>query len=44
MRMNVQINDYDVDLVILDLGSDVNILTNKAWEMMGKRQLDHSLV
>ena len=24
-RMNVQIGDYDVDLVILDLGSDVNI-------------------
>ena len=29
MRMNVQIGDYEVDSVILDLGSDVNILTNK---------------
>ena len=29
MRMNVQIGDYEVDSVILDLGSDVNILTNQ---------------
>ena len=29
MRMNVQIGDYEVDSVILDLGSDVNILTKK---------------
>ena len=29
MRMNVQIGDYEVDSVILDLGLDVNILTNK---------------
>ena len=27
MRMNIQIGDYEVYLVILDLGSDVNILT-----------------
>ena len=26
MRMNVQIGDYEANLVILDLGSDVNIL------------------
>ena len=26
MRMNIQIGDYEVDLVILDLGSYVNIL------------------
>ena len=31
--------DYDVDSVILDLGSDVNILTKKTWERMGKLQL-----
>ena len=36
MKMNVQIGDYDVDSVILDLGSDVNILKNKTWERMGK--------
>ena len=27
MRMNIQIRDYEVDSFILDLGSDVNILT-----------------
>ena len=27
MRMNIHIGDYEVDSVILDLGSDVNILT-----------------
>ena len=36
MRMNVHIGSYDVDSVILDLGLDVNILTKKTWEMMGK--------
>ena len=28
LRMNVQIGDYDMDYIILDLGSDVNILTH----------------
>ena len=37
--MNVQIGDYDVDSIILDIGSDVNISTKKTWEMMGKSQL-----
>ena len=31
MRMNIQIGDYEVDSVILDLGSDVNILTKQTW-------------
>ena len=30
--MNVQIDDYDVNSIILDLGSDVNILEKKTWE------------
>ena len=42
--MNVQIGDYDVDSVILDIGSDVNILTKQTWENMGKPQLVWSLV
>ena len=29
MRMNIQIIDYEVDSVIQDLGSDVNIMTKK---------------
>ena len=44
MRMNVHIGDYDVDSVILDLGSDVNILTKKTWEMMGKLHLVWTLI
>ena len=29
LRMTVQIGDYDMDYIILDLGSDVNILTQQ---------------
>ena len=39
MRMNNQIEDYEVDSVILDLKSDVNILTKQTWELMGKPTL-----
>ena len=35
MRMNILIGDYEVDSVILDLGSDVNILTRQTWKNMG---------
>ena len=31
MRMNIQIRDYEVDSIILDLESDVNIITKKNW-------------
>ena len=39
MWMNVHIGDYDVDSVILDLGSYVNISTKKTWENIRKPQL-----
>ena len=39
MHMNIHIGDYEVDSIILDLGSDVNILTKQTWEKMGKPQL-----
>ena len=42
--MNVQIGDYEVDSVILDLGSNVNILTKKTWQLIGKPILGWSLV
>jgi hypothetical protein len=38
-RLSAQIGEYDVDNVILDLGSDVNVLPKKTWEMMGKTKL-----
>ena len=33
LRMNAQIGNYDMDFIIQDLGSDVNILTRKTWEI-----------
>ena len=42
--MTAQIGDYDMDYIILDLGSDVNILTRQNWESMGKSRLDWSPV
>ena len=42
LRMTAQIGDYNMDYIILDLGSDVNILTWKTWESMGKPRLDWS--
>ena len=44
MRMNIQIGDYEVDLVILDLGSDVNILAKQTWQSTGKPTLGWSLM
>jgi hypothetical protein len=43
-RFSAQIGEYDVDNVILDLGSDVNVLPKQTWEMMGKPKLVWSLV
>ena len=42
MRLNAQIGDYDMDEVILDLGSEVNVLTKQTWEHMGKPKLRYS--
>ncbi|GLJ59365.1 hypothetical protein SUGI_1523900 [Cryptomeria japonica] len=40
--MDAQIHGYEVKDVMLDLGSDVNILPNKSWEMMGSPRLVYS--
>ena len=42
MRLNSQIGDYDMDEVILDLRSEVNVLTKQTWELMGKCKLRYS--
>jgi hypothetical protein len=31
-KMTMDLGGYELKDVILDLGSDVNILTNKSWE------------
>ena len=37
--MNAQIGDYDMDFIILDMGSDVNIMKKQTWESMGNPKL-----
>ena len=39
MHMNIQIGDYEVDSVILDLGLDVNILIRQTLQKMGSLTL-----
>jgi hypothetical protein len=41
-RLNSHINDYEIIEVMLDLGSDINILPKKTWEAMGKPKLIYS--
>jgi hypothetical protein len=36
---SARIGEYDVDNVILDLGSDANVFPKKTWDMMGKYNL-----
>jgi hypothetical protein len=38
-RFSAQIREYDVDNIILDLGSNVNVLPKQTWELMGKPKL-----
>jgi hypothetical protein len=38
-RLSAHIGDYDMDQVILDLGSNVKVLSKKTWETMGKSKL-----
>ena len=39
LRMNAQIGDYDMDYIILDLGTYLSILTRHTWESMGNMRL-----
>jgi len=32
MRLTMQIEEYEMDQVILDLGSDVNFISKQTWE------------
>ena len=32
MRLTTQIGDYEMDQVILDLGSDANVLPKQTWQ------------
>jgi hypothetical protein len=37
--MKVELDSYEMDGVMLDLGYDVNILPKKSWKLMGKPNL-----
>lgn len=39
MQLIVQIWDYEMDQVILDLGSNANVLPKQTWEHMGRPPL-----
>lgn len=42
MRLRTQIGDFDMDQIILDLGSNANVLPKQNWEHMGKPKLQWS--
>ena len=42
LHMNAQIGEYDIDYVILDLGSEVNVMMKKTWALMRKMKLIYS--
>jgi len=44
MRLIAQIGEYEMDQVILDLGSNVNVFPKQTWEQMGRLALQWSLI
>jgi hypothetical protein len=43
-RLNANIGDFNMGDIIMDLGSEVNILPKKKWHCMGEPTLVYSLV
>lgn len=44
MHRKMQIGDYEMDQVILDLGYDANVLLKETWESMGRPTLQWSVI
>jgi hypothetical protein len=42
LHLSAQIGEYDIDYVVLDLGSEVNVMKKKTWALMGKLKLIYS--
>ena len=42
--MSAQNGEYDMDQVILDLGSVANFMPKKSWEMVGEPRLEWSTI
>jgi hypothetical protein len=34
LHLNAEIGEYDIDYVVLDLGSEVNVMMKKTWALM----------
>jgi hypothetical protein len=44
LRLNANIGDFNMGDIILDLGSEVNVLPKKTWQCMGEPTLGYLLV
>jgi hypothetical protein len=42
LHLNAQIREYEIDYVVLDLGSKVNVMMKQTWALMGKPKLIYS--
>ena len=42
LHLNAQIGDYDIDYVILNLGSEDNVMMKQTWALMEKPKLIYS--
>jgi hypothetical protein len=42
LHLNAHIGDYDIDYVVIELGSEVNVMTKNTWALMGKPKLIYS--
>jgi hypothetical protein len=40
--LNAQIGEYEIEYVVLNLGSEVNVMMKKTWAQMGKPKLIYS--
>jgi len=38
-RINAQIREFDIYNIVVDFGSDVNVLPKSTWELMGRKNL-----
>ena len=39
MRLTTLIGEFDMEQIVLDIGSDVNVLTRQTWDAMGRPAL-----
>jgi len=42
LHLNAHIGEYEIDYVVLDLGSEVNVMMKQTWALMGKPKLIYS--